>query len=444
LTNLSAKKTTKIRDKEKFKVFVWALFDLAHTSYSIVVITFIYAVYFKQVIFEGKPVGDFFWSLCTGISMLITAFISPILGAIADYSAGRKRFLLFFSIICIIATALLYFIGKGDVFYGMLFFIIANIGYQAGVVFYDSFLPDITAPKNYGRVSGYGFAMGYLGSLITLAFVYPFIKANMIRETFPLSALIFTIFAVPLFIFLKDNRKSITHSESFISIGFKRVINTLKHLKNYKNLSLFLLAFFFYVEGINTVIFFSGNYASSTLHFSFMQLIVFFLIVQTTAILGAVLFGVLADSYGQKKTIILSLFIWIFTILIAYNTSGKNSPLVLFAASKLNMDRDTVVRGFFYLVGLSAGSVMGGTQSVSRSLMSKLTPPDRKTEFFGFYSFFGKSSAILGPFVFGIVSYATGQQRLAILTIGIFFVVGLAILNYVNDPKTAELIKAGD
>jgi UMF1 family MFS transporter len=444
LTNLSAKKTTKIRDKEKFKVFVWALFDLAHTSYSIVVITFIYAVYFKQVIFEGKPVGDFFWSLCTGISMLITAFISPILGAIADYSAGRKRFLLFFSIICIIATALLYFIGKGDVFYGMLFFIIANIGYQAGVVFYDSFLPDITAPKNYGRVSGYGFAMGYLGSLITLAFVYPFIKANMIRETFPLSAVIFMIFAVPLFIFLKDNRKSITHSESFISIGFKRVINTLKHLKNYKNLSLFLLAFFFYVEGINTVIFFSGNYASSTLHFSFMQLIVFFLIVQTTAILGAVLFGVLADSYGQKKTIILSLFIWILTILIAYNTSGKNSPLVLFAAAKLNMDRDTVVRGFFYLVGLSAGSVMGGTQSVSRSLMSKLTPPDRKTEFFGFYSFFGKSSAILGPFVFGIVSYATGQQRLAILTIGIFFVVGLAILNYVNDPKTAELIKAGD
>ena len=326
----------------------------------------------------------------------------------------------------------------------MLFFIIANIGYQAGVVFYDSFLPDITAPKNYGRVSGYGFAMGYLGSLITLAFVYPFIKANMIRETFPLSAVIFMIFAVPLFIFLKDNRKSITHSESFISIGFKRVINTLKHLKNYKNLSLFLLAFFFYVEGINTVIFFSGNYASSTLHFSFMQLIVFFLIVQTTAILGAVLFGVLADSYGQKKTIILSLFIWILTILIAYNTSGKNSPLVLFAAAKLNMDRDTVVRGFFYLVGLSAGSVMGGTQSVSRSLMSKLTPPDRKTEFFGFYSFFGKSSAILGPFVFGIVSYATGQQRLAILTIGIFFVVGLAILNYVNDPKTAELIKAGD
>jgi UMF1 family MFS transporter len=441
LTNPSVKNPIKLRDNEKFKVFVWALFDLAHTSYSIVVITFIYAVYFKQVIFEGKPVGDFFWSLCTGISMLITAFISPILGAIADFSAGRKRFLLFFSIICIIATALLYFTGKGDLFYGMLFFIIANIGYQAGVVFYDSFLPDITAPKNYGRVSGYGFAMGYLGSLITLAVVYPLIKLNMIKETFPLSAVIFLIFAVPLFIFLKDNRKSITRSESFIRIGFNRVSNTLKHLKKYKNLSLFLLSFFFYVEGINTVIFFSGNYASSTLHFSLMQLIIFFLIVQTTAILGAVLFGVLADSYGQKKTIILSLFIWIFTILIAFFSSGNDSPLVHFTVLKLNLEPGMVVRGYFYFVGLSAGSVMGGTQSVSRSLMSKLTPPDRKTEFFGFYSFFGKSSAILGPFVFGIVSYLTGQQRLAILTIGIFFIIGLSILNYVKDHDTPGLIK---
>jgi len=444
LTNPSVKKTIKIRDNEKFKVFVWALFDLAHTSYSIVVITFIYAVYFKQVIFEGKSIGDFFWSLCTGISMLVTAFISPILGAIADYSAGRKRFLLFFSIICIIATVLLYFTGKGDVFYGMLFFIIANIGYQAGVVFYDSFLPDITAPKNYGRVSGYGFAMGYLGSLITLALVYPLIKLNLIKETFPLSAVIFIIFAVPLFIFLKDNRKPDILIESFIKIGFKRVSNTLKHLKNYKNLSLFLLAFFFYVEGINTVIFFSGNYASSTLHFSFMQLIIFFLIVQTTAILGAVLFGILADSYGQKKTIILSLFIWVFTILLAYFSSGKNSFLVLYTSSKLNIDPDLVVRSFFYFVGLSAGSVMGGTQSVSRSLMSKLTPPDRKTEFFGFYSFFGKSSAIVGPFVFGIVSYVTGQQSLAILTIGIFFIIGLAILKYVKDPQPTELIKESD
>jgi UMF1 family MFS transporter len=174
-----------------------------------------------------------------------------------------------------------------------------------------------------------------------------------------------------------------------------------------------------------------------------MQLIIFFLIVQTTAILGAVLFGILADSYGQKKTIILSLFIWIFTILLAFFSSGKNSFLVIYTTSKLNMDPDLVVRSFFYLVGLSAGSVMGGTQSVSRSLMSKLTPPDRKTEFFGFYSFFGKSSAIVGPFVFGIVSYVTGQQRLAILTIGIFFIVGLAILKYVNDPRPIELIKEG-
>ena len=191
----------KNKDKERFKVFVWTLFDFANTSYSIVVVTFLYAVYFKQTVAEGKPIGDFYWSIGTSISMLITAFISPILGAIADYSAGKKRFLLFFTLLCIISMSLLYFINKGDILTGLILFIIANVGFEAGLVFYDAFLPEITAPKNYGRVSGYGFAMGYLGSLTTLAIVYPFIQNELIKETFPVSALVFLIFALPIFIF---------------------------------------------------------------------------------------------------------------------------------------------------------------------------------------------------------------------------------------------------
>ncbi|MHB9041237.1 MAG: MFS transporter, partial [Melioribacteraceae bacterium] len=162
------------RSGEKFRVFIWTLFDFANTSYSIVVVTFLYAVYFKQTVVGGRAVGDFYWSIGTSISMLITALISPVLGAIADYSAGKKRFLLFFTLTCIISTSLLYFVNSGDVFLGLLLFIIANVGFEAGLVFYDSFLPEITAPKNFGRVSGYGFAMGYLGSLTTLALVYPF------------------------------------------------------------------------------------------------------------------------------------------------------------------------------------------------------------------------------------------------------------------------------
>lgn len=401
----------------KKKIFIWSLFDFANTSFSIVVVTFLYAVYFKKVVAQGQPIGDLYWSLGTSLAMIITAIISPVLGAIADYSAGKKRFLLFFTLLCITATASLFFVGGGNVFMGVLIFVLANVGFEAGLVFYDSFLPEITEPKNYGRVSGYGFAMGYLGSLATLAIIYPFIQAEMIKESFPVAALFFLIFSLPLFIYLKDNRKKIVEHESYFKIGLTRVWNTLSHLKNYKNLATFLLAYFFYIEGVNTIIFFSGNYASTTLGFSEIELLVFFLTVQTTAIAGSVLLGIIADSIGQKKTIMITLVMWLLTVLIAFIVQDKTG---------------------FYIVGLIAGAAMGSSQSTSRSMMSKLTPPEKKTEFFGFYSFFGKSSAVIGPLVFGLVSFVSGDQRLAIISIGFFFIVGLLILTQVKDPDYAK------
>lgn len=398
----------------KGKIFVWTLFDFANTSFSIIVVTFLYAVYFKKTVAGNEAIGDLYWSISTSIAMVITAIISPVLGAIADYSAGKKRFLLFFTSICILGTASLYFIGPGEIFWGIFIFVIANVGFEAGLVFYDAFLPEITAPKNYGRVSGYGFGMGYLGSLATLAIVFPFIEASMIKETFPIAALFFLIFSLPLFFFLKDTRNKAEKNQSFISIGFGRVWSTLTHLKYYKNLAIFLLAYFFYIEGVNTVIFFSGNYASTTLGFSEMELLIFFIVVQTTAIVGSVLLGIVADKIGQKKTIVITLFMWLITVALAYFVYDKSG---------------------FYVVGLLAGSAMGSSQSTSRSLMSKLTPPEKKTEFFGFYSFFGKSSAVVGPLVFGFVSFISGDQRIAIISIAFFFIIGLLILTKVKDPK---------
>ncbi|MFC2133618.1 MFS transporter [Bacteroidota bacterium] len=434
----SQKLPHKNKDQNKFKIFVWTLFDFANTSYSIVVVTFIFAVYFKKVIASNQPIGDLYWSIGTSASMVVTALISPILGAIADHSAGKKRFLLFFTLLCIIATSLLYFVGVGDIFWALLLFILANIGFEAGLVFYDAFLPELTQPKNFGRVSGYGFAMGYIGSLATLAIAYPFIQLEMIKETFPISALFFLVFSVPLFIFLKDNRREVEKSKTYLLIGFKRVYYTITHLKNYKNLALFLLAFFFYIEGVNTVIFFSGNFASTTLNFSMGDLIIFFLIVQTTAILGSVSFGILADSIGQKKSIVITLFIWIFTIIFAYFISDRTTSLMQKLAVFTDGDLERLQVIAFYVVGLLAGSVLGATQSTSRSLMSKLTPAEKKTEFFGFYSLFGKSSAIVGPLVFGIVSYLTESQRIAILTVGIFFIIGLLVLSFVEDEKVPD------
>ena len=404
--------------KEKGRVFVWTLFDFANTSFSIIVVTFLYAVYFKKTVVSSESIGDLYWSISTSIAMLITAFIAPVLGAIADYSTGKKRFLLFFTLLCILGTASLYFIGPGQIFWGVFIFVLANIGFEAGLVFYDAFLPELTAPKNYGRVSGYGFGMGYLGSLATLAIVYPFIQASMIKETFPVAALFFLIFSLPLFFFLKEKRAVVVRTESFVKIGFHRVWGTITHLKSYRNLLTFLIAFFFYIEGVNTVIFFSGNYASTTLGFSDTDLLIFFLTVQTTAIIGSVLLGIVADKIGQKKTIVITLFMWLIAVVLAYFVTDEFG---------------------FYIVGFIAGAAMGSCQSVSRSLMSKLIPPERKTEFFGFYSFFGKSSAIIGPLTFGLVSYLTGSQRIAIISIAFFFIVGLLILTKVKDPKVAAV-----
>ena len=425
--------------ENKARIFVWTLFDFANTSYSIIIVTFIFAVYFKEVVARSKPVGDLYWSFGISLSMIITALISPVLGAIADYSAGKKRFLLFFTLLCIVSTSLLFFTGSGTVLFALVLFVLANIGFEAGLVFYDAFLPEITVPKNYGRVSCYGFAMGYLGSLASLALIYPFISRNLIRETFPVSALFFLVFATPIFLFLKDNRNKREEKRSYVKIGFERVSFTLKHLRYHKNLALFLLAFFFYIEGVNTVIFFAGNYAKSTLHFSMQSLMIFFLIVQSTAILGSVIFGILSDSIGQKRTLVISLLIWIGTMAFAFFTSGRGDSLNLLFAKFFNLNGEEMQRYSFYVVGLLAGGVMGATQSTSRSLMSKLTPQDRKTEFFGFYSLFGKSSAVLGPLVFGIVSYWTGQQKFAILAITLFFVVGLFVLQFVTDPPPEKI-----
>lgn len=400
--------------KKYKKIIVWSLFDFANTSFAIIVATFLYAVYFKKVVAQGEAIGDLYWSLATSISMTITAIISPVLGAIADYSAGKKRFLLFFTLLCIFSTASLYFVKEGNVFSGVLLFVLANVGFEAGLVFYDAFLPEITEPKNYGRVSGYGFAAGYFGSIASLALVFPFINDEKIRETFIISAVFFLIFSLPLFLFLKDTRKNVERTESFLKIGYSRVWNTVSHLKNYKNLATFLLSFFFYIEGVNTVIYFAGNYASSTMGFSEMELIYFFLTVQTTAILGSIIFGIIADSIGQKKTIIYTLIIWLLTVSLAFFSGTKNQ---------------------FYIVGLLAGAAMGSCQSISRSLMSLLTPSEKKTEFFGFYSFFGKSSAVIGPLVFGLISYITNSQRFAIISIAFFFIIGILILVKVKEPK---------
>lgn len=405
---------------KKIQIFVWTLFDLANTAFYVIILTVGYPLYFKEIINNGNRNGDFLWGLAFSISMLIVAIISPFLGAIADYTSNKKKFLLILTLLCIFATSILFYTGPGTILLGMILLILANIGFEGGLVFYDAFLPEITTERSYGRVSGYGFAMGYIGSLITLLIVLPlyskgFVSQNLnnIRITFLIAASFFLIFALPLFLFLKEKKGNIHLNFNLMKIGYQRVTTTFKQFNKYKNIGKFLLSYFLYIDAINTIIIFSSIFARESLNFELTEIIILFAIVQSSAIIGSILFGVLSDHAGQKKTLTITLILWLLIIILSYFVQSKD---------------------FFYLIGGLAGLALGSSQSTSRSLMSKITPEDKKTEFFGFYSFFGKASAIIGPLIFGFVSSAI-NQRSAIITIGLIILAGLYFLQQVEEKR---------
>ncbi|MCU0412288.1 MAG: MFS transporter [Bacteroidetes bacterium] len=401
-------------------VVSWALFDFANTAFYVLILTVGYPLYFKEVVAEGSKQGDLYWGAAFSISMLIVACFSPVLGAVADHGAGKKRFLGVFTGLCVLATAALFSVEGGMLFSGILLLVLANIGFEAGLVFYDAFLPEITTGRSYGRVSGYGFAMGYLGSLVTLAVAFPlyadgFSEANLpnVRISFLIAAGFFLLFSLPLFLFLPDRQRVAPLPKDFIAVGFRRLVSTYNDFPRYRNVARFLLAYFLYIDAVNTIIIFSSIFARETLKFEVGDIVVFFALVQTAALVGSAGFGILADHAGHKRTLSITLVLWLILIVLAYLVNDKNS---------------------FILLGVLAGIALGSSQSTSRSLMTEITPPEKKTEFFGFYSFFGKASAILGPLLFGFVSSLL-DQRTAILSVGIFLLAGLLLLQRVEEPR---------
>jgi UMF1 family MFS transporter len=403
------------------QIFVWTLFDFANTSFSVLIVAVGYSLYFKDIVVGGAGKGDFFWGLIVSISMLLTALIAPVLGAASDYVHGRKLFLLGFTLVSIVCTALLYFVEPGMILLGGLLFIIANVGFEGGIVFYDAFLPLLTTRERYGRISGYGFAMGYAGSLASLLIARPlfadgFAPENLanVRLSFVIAAGMFLLFSLPLFMFLHDRRRTAPNEVSYLKAGFSRVRQTLAHLKSYRQVALFLAAFFLYNDGILTVISFASIFAKQSLDFTLQEILILFAVVQASAIVGSLIFGSMTDRIGPKRAIIVSLVCWIGVVVGAYFVTDKT---------------------FFYLIGVVAGACMGGSQSASRSFMALLTPADHEAEFFGFYDgFCGKASAVIGTFVFGVLSWATGSQRVAVLSVGLFFLAGLSLLHFVRPP----------
>lgn len=410
-----------LRERQKIKVFSWLLFDFANTSFSVMMVTFVFPLYFKNVICKGEPSGDALWGFSVSLSMLLVALISPVLGAAADYSGKRKRFLLFFTLTSIVATALLSFSGPGMALVAVLLFVLANMGFEGGLVFYDSYLKQLASAKSIGRVSGYGFAMGYLGALSILLLVQPLLSKGIVFSNMPnvqlsflVVAIFFALFAAPLFLVLRDEKKGERPAISFTAIrcSLREVKYTVQHIMSYPDLARFLLAYFFYNDAILTVIAFSSIYAQNTLGFTTGELIRFFMLVQTTAIAGSLIFGFVTDKIGPKRTIVITLLIW-FVVVVA----------AIFADSK----------ALFFYTGMLAGLSMGSSQAASRSMMTRLTPQEHVTEFFGFYDgAFGKASAIAGPLVFGLVSAQAGSQKVALASLLLFFILGLLLMTRVR------------
>ncbi len=406
---------------QKSKVFSWLLFDFANTSFSVIMVTFVFPLYFKNVICNGEPSGDALWGFSISLSMLLVALISPVLGAAADYSGKRKRFLFVFTLISVVATAMLSFSGPGMAVTAIALFILANIGFEGGLVFYDAYLKEIATDKSVGRVSGYGFAMGYLGALAILLLTKPLLSKGIVLSNAPnvqlsflAASVFFALFSVPIFLALRDQQKKEGPAISFASLGssIKEVKHTVRHIMNYPDLVRFLLAYFFYNDAILTVIAFSSIYAQNTLGFTTGELIVFFMLVQTTAIAGSIIFGFVTDKIGPKKTIVITLLIWFVVVLAAIFADRKE---------------------LFFYTGMLAGLSMGSSQAASRSMMARLTPKEHVTEFFGFYDgTFGKASAIVGPLVFGVVSAQAGSQKAALASLLMFFTIGLLLMTRVR------------
>ncbi len=395
----------------------WASFDFAMSSFSGIMVTFVFPIYFRNVIVTNGH-GDAYWGITLSTSMLMVAAFTPLLGAMADLLRNKKMFLGLFAGTTIVCTSLLYFMQPGMVLVAAGLFVLANIGYEGGTVFYDAFLPEITTPETFGRISGFGYACGYCGSLAILLINLPLFE-NSATSTFLVTAGFFAIFSLPLFLLVPETRRKPNLSfPLLVRRGFGQLARTVQHIRSYKNVARFLLAFFLYNDAILTVILFSGIFAKTTLHFGMMELAIWFVMVQIVAVIGSVIFGRFADKRGPKRAITITLFIWIAVVTAAFFTQTTAE---------------------FYVLGAVAGIALGSSQACSRGLMALLTPPEHAAEFFGFYDgFCGKASAVVGPVIFGVLSDVFGSQRPAIWGLALFFAVGLLLLRRVDEREARQ------
>ncbi len=414
------------------EIWGWAFYDFANSAYATSVVAVIFSVYFAKHVVGPDGIsllgilipGDAAWGLSVSLSMLLVFLTAPVLGAIADFSASKKRFLFYFCYSGVLTTVLLYWVGPGDVWLGVFVFVLSNAALESSFAMYNAFLPEIASREEMGRVSGFGWALGYVGStlslLVSLAVIgkpewFSLSTENFlpVRTSMIMVAVWWGLFAIPTFLWLKERalRQKLPPGGSYIQVGFQRLFLTFRKVKNYRELGKFLLAFLIYNDGIQTVIVMASVFGSRVLNMPQQELILCLLLNQSVAIIGALGFGYLADRLPTKRVIHITLLVWSISLIFAV---GINQSW------------------HFWVLSAVIGLVLGGSQAASRTLFAQFTPPQNSAEFFAFFAISGKFAALLGPAFFALVSTFVGI-RYAIASLLVFFLVGATLLKWVDE-----------
>jgi UMF1 family MFS transporter len=397
-------------------IVAWTLYDFANSAFAAIILATVYPAYYANlVVGNATGRGDFLWGAAISTAMVIGALTSPLLGGVADHAGARKRFFIGFTVVCVAATALMATVQPGMVLWGWVLAVVGVVTYEAAIVYYNSYLPRIAPPDRLGRVSAAGFAVGYAGSLVAFLAAYPFAVVDAFWGCFLSAAILFAVTSVPSFIVLPADQRHPTPLGVAAARGARVTLATLREILTAPervHMRRFLGSYLIYEDGVNTVVTFAGVFAAKTLGFSFKEIILLFMLVQITALVGSAVWARPTDARGPRFVVRVTLVQWAAVTVLAFFVQAK---------------------WHFWIVAVLAGTGLGAVQAASRTFMATLVPREREAEFFGFYALVGKTGAVMGPIVFGLVSWLlSGNQRAAIVAVGLFFVVGFLLLGRVG------------
>lgn len=431
------KETPRASNKE---IFGWAMFDFANQAYTLLIITVIFPVLFTTVIVGDADnefrLGNLLWSVALSVSYFLVVLSGPVFGAIMDYSALKKKFLFYSYLLTIISTALLYFVEPGLVVLGVILIIVSNFAYSIGENFIASFLPSLGPPSDLGKISGFGWALGYLGGLVAAGFVIVYLgdataeNFDRIRWVGPYAAFFFMVTAIPTFLWVKEPgaRQELPKDETFFSMGFKRLGDTVKEIGEFRDLAIFLISVFFAMAGIYIVISFAFIYGDQVVKWDETVRVLMFVVVQITAAIGAFSFGFLQDKFGAKIIYNLTLLLWFIGVLGIWAVTD--------ITVWINTTFSTAFEAqyVFLYIGIIAGLSLGSSQSASRALVGLFSPEQKSAEFFGFWGLSNKIAGVFGIIGLGLLQAEFGLQQ-SVLFCAALFLIAILVCLFVDQNR---------